>query len=415
MKILIIDTFHYPRGGSSLYALSLSKLLRDNGHKVFHFAMAHPKSLPSETEKYWVSFIDYPELLEKGLIKGGFTVLRRTIYSRESARNLRKLIADFGPFDIAHINNIMHHLTPSVFDPLVENKIPIVWTLHDFSVLCPNTFFFNERLGANCTRCLGGGFRFLNAPIARCKKGSFSASAMACIESISHMIFKRWEKPDLFIVPGGFHLSMLLKAGFKSERIEIVQNFVQDGGHPERETVFRNPYALYAGRLSPEKGLESAIVAWKKLPAEYSLKIAGSGPSENKLKSLAEGAENIEFMGFIQPDKLSELRRGALFAIVPSVCLENAPLTILESFSDEVPVLASNIGGIPDIVDDGENGILFEPGNSEDIASHALLLFAEPEKCAELGKNARKKYLAEYTPERHFKKLETIYRRFTKG
>ncbi len=376
--------------------------------------MRHPKSIPCpETEKYWPSNVDYPELLKRGIIHSGLKVMKRTMYSSEAEDCMTRLLDEIGPVDIAHVHNMMHHLTPSIFQPLRKRKIPIIWTLHDFSLLCPNTNFFDQKRGRLCAKCLKGGLRFAFAPLLRCKKSSLSASLMAALESWRHRIRKVPQKIDMFISPSRFLKKRFVEAGFNRNKIEVMPNFGPVPPEFPRKTPATGDmpenYALFAGRLSPEKGLTTLVGAWRGMPPEAILRIAGTGPIEDELRAFAKGTANIEFLGYVEPEKLTGIRRRARYIIVSSTCWENAPLTVLEAFSDGIPVLGSNIGGIPEMVRPGITGELFDPNSPEELRDAALAMWRDPEKCRILGENARNIARSEYSPELHIKRLEEIY------
>ncbi len=413
MRILLVNTFHYPRGGASVHVLGLAKLLRSRGHEVLHYAMRHPDSLPCpETEEYWPSYIDFPKLLRKKSLRSIVRVLRRTIYSRESADGLRRLIVDKGPFDVAHLNNILHHLTPSIIEPLREAGIPIVWTLHDYSLLCPNTNFVDNRTGRLCTVCLKGGLRFINAPLRRCKKGSFAASSMAAIESWGHRLLRVANKVDIFISPSRFLAGKFFEAGFDGAKFTVLPYFVE---LPPEKRFPPGDYALYVGRLSQEKGVDVLIAAWKKMPAYAVLKIAGSGPIVAELKSMASDAKNIEFLGFVETSELSGIRRRARFTIAPSICWDNFPISVQESLADGVPVLGSRIGGIPEMVISGETGELFEPGDVDDLHEKALSLWKNDEGRRGMGILARRFVHENFDPGNYCEILEGIYKKIIRS
>ena len=408
MRILQINTFHYPRGGASIYCLKLSEMLREAGHTVLHFAMDHPRSLDCpETAEYWPRYIEYPELQRKINPANALKVLRRTIYSKEAESGLRRLIRAKGPFDVAHIHNIMHHLTPSVLAPLREEGIPVAWTMHDFSLLCPNTNFFDTGRGELCTGCLGSWPHFVRAPLRRCKRGSLAASFVAALEAAVHRIRGILKNVDILLPPSRFMAEKLADAGLDSRaRISVIPIFAE---LPERPRSGFDNFALFAGRLSAEKGVELLIKAWRLMPAEATLKIAGSGPAEGDLKSTASGMHNVEFLGFVQPEKLTEIRRRAQLLIIPSVCWDNFPLSVLEALGDGVPVLAADTGGIPEMVRPGITGELFERDNAEELAMAASRLLTSPEECERLGLGARKVAEAEYSPENHLREILKVY------
>ena len=216
------------------------------------------------------------------------------------------------------------------------------------------------------------------------------------------------DKVDLFISPSEFLVNKFFEAGFDRRKFEVLPYFVD-----MNEILERNPgdYALYAGRLSPEKGVHILIDAWRSVDKNLKLKIAGSGPSENDLRERAANIPNIEFLGFIEPEKLRSIRREASFTIAPSICWDNLPISVLESVVDGVPVVGANIGGIPEIVVHGVNGILFEPGDSDSLGKKVNYLFKDPDLIESLGRNARRIAENLYSPEEHIKKLESLYAR----
>ncbi len=407
MRILLANTFHYYRGGASVYVLKLAELLKSHGHEVFHFAMQHPQSLPCpETVEYWPPNIEYPELLKKKTPANVKRVLSTAIHNKAAEEGIRRLIDEKGPFDIAHLNNIMHHLTPSILYPLKEAGIPVIWTLHDYSLICPNTNFINNRTGKLCNKCIPGGLSFLNAPLSRCKKSSFAASSMAIIEAWALRHRKITEMVDVFISPSTFLIDRFDEAGFDRRRFVTLRNFAESA--KETPSDVRSG-ALYAGRLSPEKGVHLLIDAWRAMGETKKLKIAGSGPDEETLRQRAEGMSNVEFLGFVNPQELREIRRRSVFTIVPSICWENLPYSVMESLADGIPVLGSRIGGIPEMIDDRINGLLFEPGNSEDLRDKALELFEDKELLIQLGVNALESAQKHFAPKKHLEDLLSAY------
>ncbi len=409
MRILLVNTYHYNRGGASVYTLNLADLLRSKGHEIYHFAMKHPQSLPCpETEEYWPENIEYPELLKRKTPRNICRVLRRTINNAEAAEGIRGLIEEKGPFDIAHLNNILHHITPSILDPLNKAKIPIVWTLHDYSLICPNTNFINNRTGELCSKCIKGGLSFIHAPLSRCKKGSFAASLMAAIEAWIHRLKKVTGNVDKFISPSAFLMERFMEAGFDGDKFEVLPCFVWFG--EERTKVKPSNYALYAGRLSPEKGIVDLIKAWKEIQEDIILKIAGSGPLLDSVQRAANESPNIQYLGFVEPDKLREIRRKGIFTITPSICWDNLPIAVMESLSDGIPVLGANIGGIPEMIENEVTGLLFKPGDIYDLRDKALRLFDNNDFASQLGQNARKVAQEKYSPQNHLMKLMAIYR-----
>lgn len=365
--------------------------------------MNHPQSLPCpDTSEFWPPYIDYPELLKRGGLGSAVKVLRTSISSREAREGMRCLLRELGPFDAVNFHNIMHHITPSVIAPIREANIPIFWTLHDFSLLCPNTNFIDNNSGKLCTVCLKGGLRFFNAPIKRCKKGSFTASAMAAIESWAHRLGGVHKKIDGFISPSRFLAGKFAEAGFDKEKFAIIPNFVELPEMTHDGSI--GNYALYFGRLSQEKGVELLLAAWESMPRDAILKVAGTGPLESKLREEFD-RPNIEFLGFVEPNELVKVVAGARFTVAPSICWENFPLSVQESFAMGVPVLGANIGGIPEMVIPGETGELFAPGQVDSLAEKALYLWNSPQNCAAMGMKARKFAEEKFHPKEYADRL----------
>lgn len=417
MKILLINNFYYNRGGDCTYLFALQSLLKERGHKVSVFSMNHPKNFDSEFSKYFVSYINYEEEIKTQSIASGLKIAKRTIYSTEAKKKLEKLIKVEKP-DVAHIQNIHHHITPSIFVILKKYNIPIIWTLHDYTVICPNTSFLCN--GKICERCYKK--KYFWPSIVRCKKESFTASTMAAIEISIHVMFKYYKLVDLFVAPSKFLRDKLISYGVEKEKILHLNNFasfVDCSTEKEGE----EKYFIYLGRLSEEKGIKTLIDASISLfqgkggPGEfndYKLKIIGDGPIMDKMiyyvRSL--GVEkNIEFMGHKSHEKAMEILKGGKFLVIPSEWYENFPYSVLEAFTLGRPVIASRIGGIPELVKNWETGLLFEPGDSELLALNMKFLLRHPEKAEAIGRNALEFMSGDINSANHYLKLMGIYKR----
>ena len=217
MKVLMVQTFHFRRGGDSTSMLNLSGLLEEKGHEVVHFAMKHPKNLPAAHEEYFTSEIDFPRLLEDGSLSSAWKVLTKSIYNGEAGRNIARLADDTKP-DIAHFHNIHGHLTTSIIEPLRKRKIPIVWTCHDYRLVCPNSSFLSH--GEVCERCLPA--RYWNAPLQRCKKESGAASFVAMLSSCWDRMTGVPGRIDRFIAPSSFLRGKLIEGRIDRDRITAV-------------------------------------------------------------------------------------------------------------------------------------------------------------------------------------------------
>jgi glycosyltransferase involved in cell wall biosynthesis len=403
MRILMVQTFYYHRGGDSTYMLALAKLLEEKGHEVIPFAMKHPSNLPSPYSNYFVGEIDFPELFRAASPRAALKVVARSIHNGEARKKIAALVDKVKP-DIAHFHNIHAHLTASIIAPLRKRGIPIVWTLHDYRLICPNTSLLSK--GELCERCLPN--RFYEAILQRCKRGSLPASFIAMLTTLYDRFLRIPTHIDRFITPSNFLKAKLMQGGFDPARIENVPNFVDLSGYaglPEKD------YFCYIGRLSHEKGLDILIRAMARLD-EGRLLIVGRGPDEEDLKELAAelGTRRVEFAGFQSGAELERILADSQFVVLPSRWYENLPFAIMEAFASSKPVVASRIGGIPEMVDDGINGLLFPTGDVDALAASLRRMLGDRRMREEMGRRGREKAERLYEREAHYAQLDRVYR-----
>ncbi len=403
MRILQVNKFHYIRGGADKYYLDISKQLSEAGHKVANFSMNHPKNIASEYQKYFVSRISFNEkqsFLQKIKLPG------RVIYSLEAKKKFKKLVKDFEP-EIIHIHNIYHHLSPSILSVARKKKIPVVMHLHDYKLVCPNHTLFVG--GKNCRECKPN--RYLNCVKKRCLKDSFFASFLVAIEMyIHHTVLKIYKKNiSLYITPSNYMKKVCLDFAWDGSKIAVLYNPYSNELLESNNINSNNSekYILYFGRLGKEKGIDTLINA---LPAtSYSLKVAGGGEEEAELKQKAKSiGANVEFLGHKSKSELSALINNAKAIVMPSIWQENMPLSLLEAMSMSKVVIASNIGGYPEIIEHGVNGMLFEPGNFRDLASKINSL--EKTNLEEMGRVAKQRVMV-LSPENNLKQLLSLYKK----
>ncbi len=404
MRILMVQTFFYYRGGDSTYMLNLSRLLEEKGHEVIHFAMRHPQNLPSPYEKYFASEIDFPALLGERSPRAALKVLTRSIYSGEARRKIGILIADTKP-DIAHFHNVHGHLTTSIMQPLCRRGVPIVWTLHDYRQICPNTSFLNGR--EICEKCIPN--RFYQAVLNRCKKGNLAASVVAMLSMYYERLSRVPQRVKHFITPSRFLRDKLVEAGFDAGKITSIPNFVDLDAYRSGD---EKGYFLYFGRLSFEKGVDTLIRAVPEIGGGE-LWIVGDGPEREELESLAAGpcAGRIRFTGYKTGDELKRILAGSQFVVLPSRCYENLPFSVMEAFASGKPVVATYIGGIPEMVDDGENGYLFPLGDVHALADRLERLLGDPGRRSEFGRRGREKAERLYNRDGHYERIMEVYGR----
>ena len=343
--LLTVNNYHYPRGGAEVVFLEQNRLFENNGYEVVPFCMTHPDNLSSPYSDYFVDEIEFGSnysLLESALR------VPKVIYSREAQKKLNRLIDKMQP-DAAQLHNIYHHISPSILSTLKSRNIPVVMTLHDLKLACPSY----KMLASDgiCERCKGG--KLHNVIRHRCVKNSLALSAVVYLESSLHRMLGTYEKcVDKFIVPSQFFKTKLAEWGVDSSRMVHIPNFVDAQAFEPGDSA--GSYFLYFGRLAPEKGVGTLLEA--AVAADVALKLVGTGPEEDNLKATAErlGA-NVEFCGYQTGADLHRLVREARAVVLPSEWYENGPMSVLESYALGTPVLGADIGGIPEMIRDGDD------------------------------------------------------------
>jgi glycosyltransferase involved in cell wall biosynthesis len=383
---------------------SLKRLLEQNGHDVAIFSMHHPRNYESKYSKYFVSYINYDEEIKNVSMSSALKVFNRTIYSKEAAEKIEELIRLEKP-DIAHLQNIHHHITPSILPVLNKYNIPIIWTLHDYSLICPNTTYLSH--GKICEKCKHN--KFYWPSIEKCKKNSFSASTMAGFEATAHKIRKSYEIVDFYIAPSEFIRNKFVEYSVDKNKIKRIDHFTNF--RCDCEVTTKGDYYLYVGRISEEKGIKTLMDAAIKVNSSK-LKIAGGGPLQNEMINYVKSRDKnniIEFLGHQSQEQLVELYANCKFIVVPSEWYEIAGLIILEAFSCGKPAIGSDIGGIPELIKDTERGFIYKTGDVEDLSAAIKYLLNNPDLVAEMGHNARQFIENEMSPDMHYKKLIEIY------
>ena len=358
MKILLVNKYHYPRGGADKYYLELGRELEKVGHQVAYFAMHHPLNLQSTWQQYFVSRVSYNENIWRYAHK----IPLRAIYSFEAKRKFKTLLKDFQP-DIIHLHNIYYQLSPSILKVAAKANIPTIMHVHDYNLVCPNHSLFVR--GKICKQCLHGNYYYCLKK--RCVKNSFSASFLGALTLwIHNHLLKIYQKNlSLLITPSQFMKHILIEAGWQEAKIRVINNPFYLNKIPTANQ--KEKYFVYCGRLSAEKGVDTAIYALKN-NKKLKLKIVGSGPEEKSLRQLSANLkldQQVSFLGWKQGNELQALISQAEALLLPSRWLENFPLIVLESLALGTPVLASKIGGIPEIVNH-KNGALLTVDDREE-------------------------------------------------
>ena len=406
LKVLLCNKFFAPVGGPEINIYEMAKMLEQNGHTAIPFAMQRPDNWPSEYSKYFVSQVDYDESDSVGLL-GKLRSAADIIYSRKAAGKIRSLVRDTQP-DVAHLHNIYHQLSPSICVALKREGIPMVMTLHDMKLICPN--YTCLRNGIVCEEC--GGRRFHKAVKYRCVKGSRAKSAVCCLEMTIHRLLGLYANNiDLFIAPSEFIRNKFLEYGLlPADRMIHISTAVDTDAYTP--TYTNQGYCVYVGRVSEHKGILTLIKAMQANPT-IKLRIVGDGDARAKAEQFRDELklDNIQFDGFQAGDSLRAIIEGASFMIVPSEWYENCPKVVLESFAAGKPVIGSRIGGIPELIQDGVDGLLFEAGSVDELSAKIAELSSDESRLKEMGKACRDKVDAEYTFRDHYQKLLATYRR----
>jgi len=404
-KVLLINNCHYRRGGADVVYLNTGELLRKNGHQVIFFST---KSDQNEATRFSEYFINDINPLKIGFIKQILSTPRR-LYSLMAKRNLERLIKDTKP-DLAHIHLYKGSLTASILPVLKKNKIPTVITLHDFSLLCPRNLFLD---GYNniCQKCLTTSNPF-NCVINRCNRRNIFFSVISYIEfEINNKVFKPESYFDRIISVSKFNLEKHTNRKGLLKKFVQIYNFSPEINNEVPNHIKGNYFFSY-GRLSIEKGFTTLAKAWTRLDTHFKLIIAGEGNMKTEISRIIQSNNNnnIDLLGFKSGKELNELIKNASYIIVPSECYENNPMTIIEGYSLGKPVIASNIGGITEIIQEGKTGFLFEFKNMDDLA--LKVRFADSLSVNDyevLSKNARNFAIENFSEESHYKKLIKTY------
>lgn len=399
MKILQINKFHWMKGGSEAAYLGLLDLLQQHGHLAVSFSMKDRRNLSSAYGRFFVEHVDY----ESGALRDKIAAAAKIIYSVDARDKMRLLLSELQP-DVAHFHIFQHQISPSVFGPLHGKNIPLVLTMHDLKPLCPNYKMLTN--GRICEKCKGR--KFYHCFLNKCSKGSRLKSLVNTLEMYFHYAMGYYQSVDKFIAVSDFYRKKMVEFGFPEHQVVHIPNFI-DATRFQFSTDDKG-YGLYFGRLSEEKGVATLLHALSSCP-EIPFFIVGSGPLEADLKRLATEINlvNVKFCGFQTGEALQKLLREASFTVIPSEWYENCPMSVLESLSMGKPVIGAQIGGIPELIDDGLDGLIFESGNPRDLAAKMKLLWGNPALRRSMGLHGRNKVERDYNPEKHYDRIMAVY------
>lgn len=367
----MVNKFLYRNGGSETYMLSLGDELTRLGHQVEYFGMEHEGRCVSNSADVYTEDMDFHNSSAIKKLK----LSLKTIYSREAREKIRMVLDSFKP-DVVHLNNFNYQLTPSIILEIRKwekdnrSKVKIIYTAHDYQLVCPNHMLYNN--DSICEKCIGGSF--INCTKGKCVHSSLLKSFIGTAEAAYWNKIKVYEQLDTVICCSEFMKSVLDTNPIFSSKTVVMHNFVE---HTEVQETEKEDYVLYFGRLSHEKGIYTLLDC-----TDTKFVVAGTGPLEDYVKS----DENIEYVGFKTGDELASLISKAKATVYPSIWYENCPFSVMESIMYGTPVVASKIGGIPELIDNGKTGILVEPRNGEQLEEAIKQICENDEKAAAMSK-----------------------------
>jgi glycosyltransferase involved in cell wall biosynthesis len=401
MRILQANKFHYLKGGAERYFFELTKILTRNGDAVVPFAMRSEKNLPSHYDRFFVSEVKTDRVR---FDREGLRTAKRMLWSFEAAKKFSGLLAAFPP-EIIHVHNIYHQISPSILDVAQKRKIPVVMTVHDYHVISPNYGMFDrgEIVEPSVKHPYWDTFH------RRLIGGSFAKSALSAFEGWLHDVLDAYGWVSTFIAPSEFVRQKLLAYGIPESKIEVVPHFIDlEGRAPRFESEAR---VAFVGRLSEEKGVDVLLRAMKEV-RHLTCAIIGDGPEKQKLHALAEELklDNVEFLGALHNEELEREIARAKAIIIPSQSYETFGLTALEAYAWGKPVIASRIGALPEVVREGETGLLFDPKEPKELAAHLSWLQGNFARVDAMGRAGRHLAETEYNPGLHLGRIHRIYK-----
>lgn len=377
MKILLVNKFLYPRGGAESYMLALGDYLASHGHEVQYFGMADEKNTVGNRIGAYTRNMDF-----HAKRAARFLYPFRIIYSFEAKRKIGRVLDDMKP-DVVHLNNINFQLTPSIIDAAKKRHIPVVWTLHDYQLICPGHLLYNSDRAAVCEKCVGGSK--LPCIKDKCIHSSAVKSILGVAEALFYKIRGTYKKVDLFIAPSRFLCSRVTadnRALFEGRTV-VLHNFVHPKARPaDAKNSFDFPYIAFAGRLSEEKGTRILRDAAALLPSVQFV-VMGSGPDE----ALLSGIPNVHLTGFVTGRELDTNLAMAEAVAVPSVCYENCPMSILEAQMLGVPCVTMPMGGMAELVEDGKTGLLAKAPTAAAFADAVRDILSDRERLAAMKRS----------------------------
>jgi glycosyltransferase involved in cell wall biosynthesis len=381
VRVLLIHNYYQQPGGEDIVFANEKELLRRHGHEVVEFVEDNRR-------------INAMNRLSLAV---------NTIWSERARRKLADLLRRTRPA-VAHFHNTFVLVSPSAYYACQRAGVPVVQRLPNYRLLCPAAAFLRD--GQVCEKCLG---KSVPCPgvVHACYRGSRAATGMVAAMLAVHRTLRTWARMvGVYIALTEFGRAKFIQGGLPADKIAVKPNFVYpDPGPSER----RGGYVLFVGRLSPEKGVSTMLAAWERLGKQVPLRVVGDGPLAGMIASTAPPLEGVEWLGWQSKERVLALMKNALALIFPSVWYEGFPMTIAESFACGLPVIASRLGAMAEIVGDRHTGLLFDPGDPDGLAAEVAWLWSHPKEAERMGREARAEFEAKYTAERNYQMLMEVY------
>ena len=387
MKILLVHNSYQRSGGEDVVFDQEYQLLKSAGHQVLEYHRSNSE------------IADYSAVQRLGLVK-------QTVWATDTRRDITRMLGQEKP-QLVHVHNTFLMISPSIYSACQDAQVPVVQTLHNYRLFCPAADFFRD--GKPCEECihhsLWRGVRY------GCYRGSRPATAAVALMLFVHRSRGTWMvSVDFYVVPTEFARRKFIESGLPGPKLTVKPNFV----HPDPgERTADGSYALFAGRLSHEKGLHTLLAAWELLHDSVPLHIVGDGPLRSELQTEARrgGLSSVHFQGRLTRHETITAMKGARFVIFPSECYESFGMAIAEAYACGVPVIASGLGAAQEMVEDGRTGIVFRPGDAGDLAEKVAWAWSHPHCMQQRGKEARAEYESKYTAAKSYSILLDLYQR----